>query len=522
MATPIPTNRAHFTIDAIVEATGGSLVRRGPMDTASVVGVTTDSRAVVVGGAFVALRGENHDGHAFLAGAVSRGAAVVVVERGRGDGLAGDVAIVEVDDTLVAWGELARVHLAAWRAAPCAGARAIVAITGSAGKTTTKELTLALLAAVGPTHATAGNLNNRIGVPAVVFAAEPAHRFLVLEMGMSLPGELDAIASFAKPDVAIVTNVGVAHAEGVGGADGVEREKGAVYRALSAEGISIVNLDDPRVVRAATTSAAHRKETFGRAEAARYRLVSRTPATSGTTRAGLPKTGSDVVIACPLLPVDADGISGGAGRAKGSARELAVHLPIPGEVAALDLCAALAAQEVASGVVLSADSVERALATVHLVGRAVVRALGHDTLLLDDTYNANPASMRAALGTLAEIAGHRRKVAVLGEMKELGPVAEEEHASLGDAIAAAGVRLAIGCGGLVDRALDRAETQGVEVVRAASTLEAAAVATSKIQASDAILVKGSRGVAAERVVAALVAKLQETLPISAESARSRS
>lgn len=484
MATPIPPNRARFSLADVVSATGGTLVRRGThVETAR--SIVSDSRTASSGGLFVALRGEAHDGHAYLANAVKSGARVLVVDRKARAldlGLPKEPSIVEVEDTLVAWGDLARAHLAAWRAFPRDRAAKVITITGSAGKTTTKELTAALLGEIAPTHFTAGNLNNRVGVPAVVFALESSHRFCVLEMGMSLPGELDAITSFAAPDVSVVVNVGVAHSEGVGGREGVMHEKGAVYRALGAEGVAVVNEDDPWVVRAAASTLAGRRFGFGRGstssgQSPHYQLVDRIPDDGG----------SRVTLAC-------------------AGRELTVDLPIPGEAAAIDLAAALAAQEAASGVELTAEAVERALGKVSLAGRGTMVVLRDGTLLLDDSYNANPASMRSSLRTLAEVAKGRRRVAVLGEMKELGPLAEDEHQSLGDAIADAGVALAIGCGGLVAVALARAASRGVEVANAANTDEAVDVAVARVRAGDAVLVKGSRSVGTEKVVRALTRK----------------
>lgn len=485
MATPIPPNRARFTIDEILRATRGTLVRRAAQPREP-VGVVIDSRAVEPGNVFLAIKGESHDGHAFASAAAKRGPAVIVVERGRAEGLDDASWVVEVDDTLVALGELARFHLESWRV--FGAGKKVLSITGSAGKTTTKELAAALFAAVGPTHHTAGNLNNRVGVPFVVLGLLQEHRFAVLEMGMSLPGELDAITSFARPDVSIVTNVGVAHSEGVGGPDGVMHEKGAVYRALEESGVAIVNADDARVIRAAATTRASTVITFGLAPGATYRITAREP---------LGQAGSRVTLATPK-------------------RELTVHLPLPGEAAAVDFAAALAAQEAVTGVLLAPDALERALATVRLQGRAALTHLGEGILVLDDTYNANPASMRVALATLSEIAGARRKVAVLGEMKELGAHAEPEHAALGDALAASGVTLAIGCGGLISRTLERAAALGVTCVMAASTDEAAREARARVQPSDAVLVKGSRSVGAERVVAALI----ETWPFAGNSATS--
>ncbi|MDB4937409.1 MAG: UDP-N-acetylmuramoylalanyl-D-glutamyl-2,6-diaminopimelate--D-alanyl-D-alanine ligase [Labilithrix sp.] len=492
MATPIPVNKARFTIAEIVAATRGTVARPGPARSAPAVSVSSDSRSVPEGGIFVALKGEAHDGHAFLVPACKRGIAVAIVERGRAaaadDPSADAVTFVEVDDTLVALGDLARAHLEAWRAG--AHDRKVVAITGSAGKTTTKELTAALFGAIGKTHYTAGNLNNRVGVPFVVLGIGDEHRFAVLEMGMSLPGELDAITSFARPDIAVVTNVGVAHSEGVGGPDGVMHEKGAVYRALHDSGVAIVNADDERASRAAAGTRAKTVVTFGTAGNAAYRIVRREPRG---------QSGSRVVLATP-------------------GRELSVDLPLPGEAAAIDLTAALAAQETASGVLLPAETIESELATVELVGRATIKRLGDDIVVLDDTYNANPASMRVALSTLAEIAGERRRVAVLGEMKELGTHAESEHVALGDAIAGAGVALAIGCGGLISRALERASALGVTCVATASTEEATREAVARVRPSDAVLVKGSRSVGAERAVAALI----ETWPGATKSESSGS
>ncbi|MCL2777161.1 MAG: UDP-N-acetylmuramoyl-tripeptide--D-alanyl-D-alanine ligase [Polyangiaceae bacterium] len=493
MATPIPPNQARFSIDEVVCKVHGSLVCRGVVTAA--VGMTTDSRAVEPGGGFVALRGRSHDGHAFVDAAVERGAVLLVVERGRSNAWTtkGPVSVVEVDDTLVAWGDLARAHIEAWRAKD--EHRRTLAITGSAGKTTTKEMTAALLGALGNianvanVHCTPGNLNNRIGMPAVVLGLSDVHRFAVVEMGMSVPGEIDAMASIAQPDVAVVVNVALAHAQGVGGREGIMREKGGVYRALLKDGVAVVNVDDDFARRAADGIVAKRKVSFGRAAGANYRLVHREP---------LGVAGSKLVVSA-------------------LGRELIVTLPIAGEAAAIDFLAALALQETASRERLSEAGIDLAFSGLHIAGRAEIKVLGSGTLVLDDTYNANPSSMRAALSTLAEVGAGRRLVAVLGEMKELGDLAEEEHRVLGDAIAHAGVSLAIGCGGMISLALDRARAQGVAVVDAPSTEAAAAQAVARIFAGDAILVKGSRSVGTEFVVSALT----EVLPPSPNSASYR-
>jgi UDP-N-acetylmuramoyl-tripeptide--D-alanyl-D-alanine ligase len=473
MATPIPANQARFTTRSIAEATGGAIVQGGA---AASCGITTDSRAVVAGGAFVALRGETSDGHAFIEAAVQRGASVVVVERGRGASAQG-ADVVEVDDTLRAWGDLARGHLRAWRKTRGSTAR-VLAITGSAGKTTTKELCATILGAVSACLATRGNLNNRIGLPATAFCVEAGHTYAVLEAGMSMPGEIAELARIAEPDVAIVTNIGVAHAGGVGGAlADVAREKGALFAGLAPGGVAIVNVDDRAAVERAEVSGAQTKIGFGRGAGARYRIE------SCESRGG----GEAYVV------VVRDG------------ERIEVELPILGEAAALDFAAALAAADAALRTPVAVATL-RSIWFLPVAGRGAVRRLGDDVLLVDDTYNANPASVRNALAGLAEIGRveSRRTVAVLGEMRELGAVAEAEHTAVGDALVSAGVALVIGSGGLVDLALARAAEGGIETIRGTSTADAAQRAVAAIRPRDVVLVKGSRGVALERVVDEIV------------------
>jgi UDP-N-acetylmuramoyl-tripeptide--D-alanyl-D-alanine ligase len=477
VATPIAPNRAPVDARAVAAATGGRVVRAQEGRVAH--GVTTDSRAVVPGGAFVALKGEAHDGHAFVGEAVEAGAVLVVVERGRGSpagdatGPGGPVDVVEVEDTLAAWGAIARMHLRAWRSANAAAR--VVAITGSAGKTTTKELCAALLRTEGACHATAGNLNNRVGVPAVLLQLEASHRFAVVEVGMSVPGEIAALAAIVEPDVAVVTNVGLAHAGGVGGtlAD-VALEKGALFEGVRPGAVIVANADDAAVLdQVGRAPRSAQLTTFGRRDSARYRLVGREP---------LGVDGSRLTVRRP------------------TGEALTLLLPIPGEAAAVDFVAALAAAEHAAGHAVDAASAMASLPPI--AGRMHVRR-GRGITVLDDAYNANPASMRAALSTLSEC-GDSRRVAVLGEMRELGPDAEREHAALGDAVAAAGVCLLVSCGGMAEAIAKGAAARGVEVVLAKDTAEAARVAAGRVEPGDVVLVKASRSVGAERVVEALL------------------
>lgn len=484
MATPIPTNRARVTSAGAALATGGSLVAR---DGARVhAGLTTDSRAVVSGGVFVALRGDLHDGHRFLDAAIAKGATLLVVERGRAPSLTGDFDVLEVDDTLVAWGDLARSHLAAWRGS--VPSRRVVAITGSVGKTTTKELTRAILAMVGPVRATDGNLNNRVGVPAMIFTLDEAFSFAVLECGMSLRGEMAELARIVRPDVAAVTVVGMAHAENLGGTrEGVATEKIALLAGAAESAILIVNADDALSLPRATSIAAGRSiVTFGRAPDADVRLENRSSEGFAGERVSLARRGSE---------------------ARGGADAFDVLLPIMGEGAAVDLACAVAAASAAAGRRIAPEEIASALQTVRLSGgRANVATRLDGVVVVDDTYNANPQSMANALQSLAEAARRegKRAVCVLGEMKELGPTAAEAHDALGDAVADAGVSLFVGCGGLVDRALARAQSRGVKTIAARDADDAAAIATREVRANDIVLVKASRSVGAERVVAALL------------------
>jgi UDP-N-acetylmuramoyl-tripeptide--D-alanyl-D-alanine ligase len=481
MATPIPENHAPLTVWSAAAATGGQVVQlRG--DGAAARGITSDSRRASRGCAFVALRGERHDGHDHVETAIRAGAELVIVEKGRGAVALGAPAdVIEVADTLVAWGDLARAHVRAWRRGRSDGR--VFAITGSAGKTTTKELCAALLQAVGPCHATAGNLNNRVGVPAVAFGLQAHHRFAVFEVGMSVPGEIAALARILEPDVAIVTNVGIAHAEGVGGtrAD-VAHEKGDLFAALSEDAVAIACFDDAAATGQLARTRARQARTFGTGDDADYRVVDR----------------SEAGIAGARIRV----------RRRREVTEAQAWLPLLGEAAAVDLAAALAAAESVVGPIAD-DVLAGALRDPRFrrgagVGRMQVRQAADGTLLLDDTYNANPQSVRAALRTLSEIAAGRRIIVVLGEMRELGPASSHEHAALGHAIAESGAQLAVSCGGFADLAIQAAERGGVGAARGEDTDEAAELAVAQVQAGDVVLVKASRSVGAERVVEALL------------------
>ncbi len=470
MATPIPRNDASFTGWELAAATAGDLTRI-PTSSCRVTGVVTDSRTVSPGNAFVAVRGRMLDGHAFLHEALAGGAAGVVVSRGCAVPPA-DIVVVEVEDTTQALGMLGRAHLQRWRRRT-RGAR-VLALTGSAGKTTTKELVATLVGAVAKCHATSGNLNNRIGLPLVALGVADS-RFAVFELGMNEPGEIGALTRIVEPDVGILLNVGIAHAEGFGGSrSAIAREKGRILEGLADGATAVVNADDDAACDQLLRTRAHAVR-FGTSSDADVRVAGRETSPDGS-----------------FVTLERDG------------ELIDVQVPLASEALALDLAAAVAGADALLGDRVPVDVIARALAAHDWpAGRLQRLSLLRGIVALDDTYNANPASMRAALGALAELrrAGYGRAIAVLGEMRELGPLSDGAHHDLGRALAEHQIDLAVGCGGAIDAALEHAGKLGVAVKRCASVEEAGAVAADLVRSGDAVLFKGSRGATVERALA---------------------
>jgi UDP-N-acetylmuramoyl-tripeptide--D-alanyl-D-alanine ligase len=479
MATAIPHNRVPFTVDEIALATGGRVLRSG----AATIGVCTDSRAVTEGSAFVALVGDKFDGHAFLEGAVRQGAHTLVISRDDVKIDGSGSAAVHVGDTRLALGDLARAHRIRWAArAHTVGPRSLVAITGSAGKTTTKTVLASVLDAAksGTVHATAGNLNNDIGVPMTLFGLDESHRYAVVEVGTNARGEIENLARIARPDVAVLTLVAAAHTEGLGTVDDVAVEKGALIAALPPNGLAVVNADDARAVAQLQRSPAHDRLTYGFSPTADYRIVTRRPR----------------------------GMSGSTVAIERSGARIEAHSPLLGDAGALAVAASLAVTEWILHRPLDPAELESALSrlTAGGEGRLAPITLADSTLVIDDSYNANPASMRSSVLTAAELArqDRRRLVLVLGEMRELGAVSPGEHASLGEMVAEQDSAHVFAVGGDADRIADAVRRRGKNAAFAASADDAVEGVLSAVQAGDLVLVKGSRGVATEKIVRALV------------------
>jgi len=458
-----------FNIQDALRWTGGTLLD-GDAETI-LSGISIDSRTLERGELFHVIAGPSHDGHDYLENALDRGAAALIVERGRAlpDALA--VPVIAVEDTTRALGALAAGHRSEFHGP-------VVAITGSNGKTTTKEMCAAILSVSAPCHRTPGNLNNQYGLPLTLLGRSEADRALVVELGMNHRGEIAQLVEIAKPTVGVITNVGTAHIEFLGSREQIAREKGDLIAHLPAEGTAVLNADDPLVIAQRSQTTA-RVISFGTSIDADvrggdiewiddrgYRLEVETPEGSGT--------------------VEVQGM---------------------GPTTVINALAAAAAALAAGA---SLPDVTKGLANYKgITGRLERRELSGGITLVDDTYNANPQSVEAALRLLAEIKGAHRATAILGDMGELGKTAELAHREVGRLTAMLGIDFLIALGaraqtiaaGAVDSGMDPAH-----VVVAKDHGDASERACGFLKERDTALVKGSRSMRMERVVEAITSE----------------
>jgi UDP-N-acetylmuramoyl-tripeptide--D-alanyl-D-alanine ligase len=421
--------------------------------------VTTDSRKLQPGDLFVALKGERFDGHDFVADCLQRGAAAVMVCQSSASASRSPALLVE--DTRLALGELA----AYWRSKfhiPLA------AITGSNGKTTVKEMLAAMLreaAGDDGVLATEGNLNNDIGLPLTLFKLKPRHRYAVAEMGMNHPGEISTLTRIARPTVALVNNAGAAHLEGLGSIEAVARAKGEIFEGLSADGVAVINADDAFAPLWRQLAAPRRILTFGLEQpsevSAGYRLQT---------------DGSQLVISTPQ----------GRGR-------IEVRLAVPG---LHNVRNALAATAAALAMGLEPAVIAAGLQRFGGVkGRLQHKPGKGGAVIIDDTYNANPASMRAAIGVLEAMPG--RRLFVMGDMGELGADAAAMHSEIGVLAKRSGID---GLYAMGEMTAGTVQAFGAGA-RHFDTPEALAAALQpELKAGVTLLVKGSRFMRMERVV----------------------
>lgn len=428
--------------------------------------VGTDTRTLPENSCYFALLGERNDGHDFVDEAIRRGAKIVVVQRGnRPDWTrwaASGVDVVAVDDTTAGLGMLAKHWRRQW------GGQAVV-ITGSNGKTTTKEYTAAALETSGDVLRTPGNWNNHIGLPLTIFGLQQ-QRYAVLEIGTNAPGEIATLADIAQPNVAILTNVAPAHLLGLGSIDGVATEKGALFRALPKDGTAIVNLDDPYVVKVAGDVAVH-KITYGTAPHADIRILGVESPTLGNLVIHLSIAGKSITQQLNGLGVH---LAHNAAAAVGAAMALGMD------------------PEVAFGGIQHAQPAGHRLTLRHTI---------QGVHIIDDCYNANPGSMAASLAALANLPIGGRRIAVLGDMLELGETSPLLHRQLGAAVQKARVDVLVAVGQFANDVLDGAKAAGFTgrgyVV---ATNADALFITDDLKSGDCLFVKGSRGIALEKVV----------------------
>ncbi len=455
-----------WTTDSILQATDGEWVCGEGERTFS--GISIDSRTIVEGQLFVAIEGEVHDGHRFVDDVVRNRVVGLIVRKGSVNPSRREawhkqgVVCIGVDDTLTALGDLAafvrRQHSAS-----------VVAVTGSNGKTTTRGMISGILSQRHTILSTRGNFNNLIGLPLVLLDLDPTHEWVVLELGMNRPGEIDRLGCICRPDVGVITNIGPAHLGGFDSIEGIVDAKGELLDTIHPDGVLVLNTDDERVRRLGGRSSLA-VLSFGLNEAASIRAHQVTSGPCGT----------DFQLVTP---------SG----------EAQIHLNSPGNFMVLN---ALAAAAVGHHVNVDIDGIRFALEDFEPdEGRLNVVHTRAGVHIIDDTYNANPASMEAAIRMLGGLKGRGRRVLVAGEMLELGRHTQSMHRRTGAAAAKAGVARIYATGSHAQDVAAGARDEGFpkENIVVATRQEIAGDLKQWLQSADWVLIKGSRGARMETV-----------------------
>ncbi|PYK86753.1 MAG: UDP-N-acetylmuramoyl-tripeptide--D-alanyl-D-alanine ligase [Verrucomicrobia bacterium] len=422
--------------------------------------ISTDSRTLKHGELFVALRGENFDGHKFVEAAVKTGAVGAIVDLGWKGKVPDNFTVIRVEDTLQAYQTVAANYR---KSLPLR----VLAITGSNGKTSTKDFAAAVLGRRFRVTKTQGNFNNHVGLPRTMLEATSQDEVAVWEIGMNHPGEVAALAKIAAPDAALITNIGIAHIEFMGSREAIAAEKGALAEAIGPQGSIILNADDPFSKNIAART--HAKVIFA-------------GTTAGTIRAGeitQSAHGSDFTIL------------EGAHRCR-------AQLPVPGLHMVQNAMLAVAAGRLFG---LSLEEAAAGLVAAPLAkARLQIRQIG-GVQFIDDSYNANPDSMKAALRTLVELDADGKRIAVLGEMRELGKESARGHREVGETAAELGVDQLIAIGDMGAAIAEAAQQAGLEKTAAVGSISEAAEMLTEITApGDLVLIKGSRTARTERVL----------------------
>ena len=460
-----------LTLRQLLEAVGGALLGAFDDMDAAVTGVTTDSRNVPQGALFIPLEGERFDGHSFINAALEAGAAGCFTARERNDYLPGKFYI-KVRSTHRALWELARYYKKQFPIP-------FVAVTGSVGKTTAKDMTAAVLGARFKVHKTEGNFNNDIGVPLTLLKLERQHEVCVVELGMDHAGEIDNLGKLVEPDIAIITNIGDAHIEKLGSRENIFKAKCEIFPHLKEDGLAVLNGDDP-LLSTLRGTLPQRTVFVGGGEGLDYtafdlshdgavHLSCRIRTPRGQFEAGIPAMGRHMIY--PTLMAAAVGEALGLGPDE-IVRGVAAFLPTK-------------------------------------MRMNIVRCKG-DIVILNDAYNANPQSMRAAAAVLGDAGQKRRKVAVVGDMKELGAGSEQFHRAVGGYFAQSGTDRLIAIGDLARFMAEGAKDTGLEQADYYPTIDDARNALLReLRSGVTILVKASRSMAFEKIVDFLLANVPE-------------
>lgn len=444
------------TLSKIAELAGAQILQ-GPADR-GITSVSTDSRTIKPGELFVALKGDNFDGHSFLPQVANRGAAGAIISQSEQVHFPAQFALLRVPDTLRAYQDLA----AGYRKLLAAK---VLCITGSNGKTSTKDFAASILGRNHRVTKTEGNFNNHVGLPRTILKANRSDEMAVWEIGMNHPGEIAALSRIASPSAAIITNIGMAHIEFMGSREAIAREKGALAEAVSGNGFVVLNADDPFT------------EEISRRTRARVILAGVDKGWIRAVEVQQTRAGSEFTIL------------EGAHRCR-------AHLPVAGLHMVQNATLAVAAGR-ALGVSLE-DCAAGLGSTPLTKARLQIREI-NGVRFIDDTYNANPDSMKAALRTLMELESDGQRIAVLGKMLELGTESDQGHWEVGESAAVLGVDFLIGLG---DDAIVRgAQQAGLDrSIVAQDASEAARKLTEIASAGDLVLVKGSRSARTELVL----------------------
>jgi len=438
----------------------------------AVTGLSIDSRTITKGEAYFAIKGDVHDGHDFVAAALKAGAALAVVETAQRDKFAPDAPLLAVEDVLAGLVDLARVARARLSGQ-------VIAVTGSVGKTSTKEALRRVLGAQGETHASAASFNNHWGVPLSLARCPASARFAIFEIGMNHAGEIEPLVRMVRPQVAVITTVEPVHLEFFAGIEAIADAKAEIFAGVEPGGAVVLNRDNSqfaRLQRRAEKLGINSIVSFGADKKSDARLI-------------------DVSLHSACSAVHANILG----------HDVSYKLGMPGRHMAMNSLAVLAAASLAGAdLALAALSLSQIEPAAGRGARRVLEIANGEAILIDESYNANPASMAAALNVLgrAAVGPHGRRIAVLGDMLELGPTSPALHRGLNDAVKANQIDLVYCCGPLMRSLWDALSTgKRGGYAESATGLEAQVVAA--IRAGDAIMIKGSLGSKMKTIVDAL-------------------